>query len=157
MGEDQCYNSPMFSVLLNLRHISVGYSGINLLVFYFTLHCHTLYYPTIPCSTLFLSTTIFSTRLHTMPDHATPYPTLPGYTMSCYALLCKLYLLYCISKICHMQQGLIKISALQIFFISFKRGHILIGTPGRLEDLFTRKHEGFDLAAHVRCLVRAVY
>lgn len=31
-------------------------------------------------------------------------------------------------------------------------GHILIGTPGRLEDLFTRKHEGFDLAAHVRCL-----
>lgn len=32
-------------------------------------------------------------------------------------------------------------------------GHIIIGTPGRLEDLMTRKQEGLDLAAHVRSLV----
>ncbi|XP_058940608.2 ATP-dependent RNA helicase DDX55-like [Pocillopora verrucosa] len=31
-------------------------------------------------------------------------------------------------------------------------GHIIIGTPGRLEDLMTRKQEGIDLAAHVRSL-----
>ncbi|KAJ7387672.1 ATP-dependent RNA helicase ddx55 [Desmophyllum pertusum] len=31
-------------------------------------------------------------------------------------------------------------------------GHILIGTPGRLEDLFSRKQEALDLAAHVRSL-----
>lgn len=31
-------------------------------------------------------------------------------------------------------------------------GHIIIGTPGRLEDLMTRKQEGLDLAAHVRSL-----
>ena len=37
--------------------------------------------------------------------------------------------------------------------VSFIRGHILIGTPGRLEDLFARKKDGLDLAAHVRSLV----
>ncbi|RMX41158.1 hypothetical protein pdam_00013982 [Pocillopora damicornis] len=31
-------------------------------------------------------------------------------------------------------------------------GHIIIGTPGRLEDLMTRKQEGIDLAAHVQSL-----
>lgn len=31
-------------------------------------------------------------------------------------------------------------------------GHILIGTPGRLEDLFSRKKDGLDLAAHCRSL-----
>ena len=38
-------------------------------------------------------------------------------------------------------------------FFPFFRGHIIIGTPGRLEDLMTRKQEGIDLAAHVRSLV----
>ncbi|XP_068679479.1 ATP-dependent RNA helicase DDX55-like [Montipora foliosa] len=31
-------------------------------------------------------------------------------------------------------------------------GHILIGTPGRLEDFFSRKKGGLDLAAHVRSM-----
>ncbi|CAH3024194.1 unnamed protein product [Porites evermanni] len=31
-------------------------------------------------------------------------------------------------------------------------GHIIVGTPGRLEDLFARKKDGLDLAAHVRSL-----
>lgn len=35
----------------------------------------------------------------------------------------------------------------------FNRGHIIVGTPGRLEDLFARKKDGLDLAAHVRSLV----
>lgn len=36
----------------------------------------------------------------------------------------------------------------------FNRGHIIVGTPGRMEDLFARKKDGLDLAAHVRSLVR---
>ena len=34
------------------------------------------------------------------------------------------------------------------------RAHIMIATPGRLEDLFKRKQEGFDLAASTKALVR---
>ena len=38
-------------------------------------------------------------------------------------------------------------------YILFFSGHIIIATPGRLEDLFQRKQDDFSLPASVKALV----
>ena len=118
----------------------MGCSGkkVSQVIFYFILLYHAL---------------LYSSPLHSTPHHATsctslPHPTIPilpphqGTCTTSATTYCKTFFT---SSKHHLN-----------YFNLFKRGHILIGTPGRLEDLFTRKHEGFDLAAHVRCLVRIV-
>lgn len=131
-----------FSSCVKLKTHFWGIFGKNFftssnLIFYFILLYHALLY----------SSPLDSNPHHATPCTSPPHPTMTGHTMSCYNLLFKFFLL-----------RMYKASSKHLLFnfCLFKRGHILIGTPGRLEDLFTRKHEGFDLAAHVRCLVRTV-
>ena len=49
--------------------------------------------------------------------------------------------------------SLIKLLLLHFHSFSLHRGHILIATPGRLEDLLFRKKDGLDLGIHVKSLV----
>ena len=49
--------------------------------------------------------------------------------------------------------SLIKLLLFHFHSFSLCRGHILIATPGRLEDLLFRKKDGLDLGVHVKSLV----